>query len=312
MKWSKCGLVYAPDGRLGWSVSHAQIPLVDEAGGGVLRVYFSTRDAEGRSRAAYVEVEADDPRRVLYVHPEPLLPLGEPGAFDDSGIMPFSLVERGGEKLLYYVGWSRAGTVPYHQAIGLAVSRDGGRSFTKYSAGPVCDRSVEEPYFCTAPAVLACGNIMKMWYVSCTGWETIGDKFEPFYLVKYAESADGVRWEMTGRVCVGYDDFTQAIGRPFVLRGAGGGYRMFYSFRSAQGYRSDPAQSYRIGYAESDDGVEWTRRDGEAGIARSGEGWDSEMIAYAHVHERGGRTYMFYNGNGFGRTGFGYAVLEGE
>ena len=312
MNWSKRGLIYAPDGRLEWSVSHAQIPVADETDEGRLRVYFSTRDAAGRSRPAYVEVEADDPARVLYVHEEPLLPLGEPGAFDDSGIMPFSVVGRGSEKHLYYVGWSRGGTVPYHQAIGLAVSRDGGRSFEKYSDGPVCDRSVEEPFFCTAPSVMACGNITKMWYVSCTGWELIGDKFEPFYLVKYAESEDGVSWRMTGRVCVGYDDFTQAIGRPFVTRGGEGLYRMFYSFRSAKGYRTDPTQSYRIGYAESSDGLSWTRKDEEVGVTRSLEGWDSEMIAYCHVYERGGETYMLYNGNGFGRTGFGYAVLERE
>jgi hypothetical protein len=312
MKWSKRGLIYVPDGRLDWSVTHAQIPLADDAGRGVLRIYFSTRDSQGRSRPSFVEVEADDPRKVLRVNAEPLLPLGEPGTFDDSGIMPFSIVERGSEKRLYYVGWSRGGTVPYHQAIGLAVSLDGGRSFSKYSEGPVCDRSVEEPYFCTAPSVMACGNITKMWYVSCTGWEMIGGKFEPFYLVKYAESDDGVAWRMTGKVCVGYDEFTQAIGRPFVTRGGDGTYKMFYSFRSARGYRDDPSQSYRLGYAESADGITWTRKGGEVGIERSEEGWDSEMIAYSHVYERGGRTFMFYNGNGFGRTGFGYAVLEEE
>jgi hypothetical protein len=34
------------------------------------------------------------------------------------------------------------------------------------------------------------------------------------------------------------------------------------------------------------------------------------MIAYPYVYEYGGRKYMVYNGNGFGKSGFGFAVLD--
>ncbi len=309
MKWLKKGLIFAPDRRFDWSVSHAQIPVVDAVDDRVLRIYFSTRDAQGRSHPAFIEVAAEDPRKLLYVHKEPLLPLGQPGTFDDSGIMPFCIVNRERQKQMYYVGWSTSGTVPYHQSIGLALSEDGGRSYLKYSEGPICDRSIEEPYFNTAPFVLVSENTMKMWYVSCTEWKLINGRLEPFYLVKYAESEGGIRWHRTRVVCIGYDDFTQAIGRPFVMI-ENNIYKMFYSFRNAKDYRSDPTQSYRLGYAESGDGIKWTRKDDEIGIARSDDGWDSEMMAYCYVHKHESRKYMFYNGNGFGRTGFGYAVLE--
>jgi hypothetical protein len=67
---------------------------------------------------------------------------------------------------------------------------------------------------------------------------------------------------------------------------------------------------YRIGYAESDDGINWQRKDDKVGIDVSDEGWDSEMVAYPYVFEHDGEKYMLYNGNGYGETGFGYAVLE--
>jgi hypothetical protein len=84
---------------------------------------------------------------------------------------------------------------------------------------------------------------------------------------------------------------------------------MLYSYRDVSGYRTDRAQSYRLGYAESADGLEWTRRDNEAGIERSATGWDSEMIEYCYHYQYHDRSYLFYNGNGFGQTGIGYAEL---
>jgi len=309
MKWVKRGVVFTPGQKSGWVTSHAQIPVGEHINEEVLRIYFSTRDDEGRSLPTYIEVEADNPRNILYIHPEPILPLGRPGTFDDSGIMPFSIVNRANEKRLYYVGWNRRATVPYHQAIGLAVSTDGGRSYTRHSEGPVCDRSVNEPFFCTAPCVMVQNDRWKMWYVSCTHWEIIDGQAEPLYLVKYAESSDGIDWEMTGIVCIGYDESTDAIARPFVFI-EGGLYKMYFSFRSASGYRTDPERSYRLGYAESEDGIKWVRKNGEPPISRSESGWDSEMIAYCQVYEHKGKRYMLYNGNGFGRSGIGYAVFE--
>jgi hypothetical protein len=309
MKWTKKGVIFAPDRERNWMVSHACLPVADGIGRGRLRIYFGTRDARGRSHTSFIEVEADRPENVLYVHDEPLLPLGNPGTFDDSGIMPSWLVGHGGRKYLYYIGWNPQVIVSYRLAIGLAVSEDGGRSFQKISEGPICDRAVDEPYFNTAPCVLREGGVWRMWYVSCTGWETDGGPPEPRYHVKYAESSDGVHWRKTGRVCIDYDEKTGAIGRPCVFR-EGATYRMIFSFRGVRDYRTDPARSYRFGYAESEDGLVWARRDAEVGIGRSESGWDSEMVEYCNFWEHRGRRYLFYNGNGFGRTGIGYAVAE--
>jgi hypothetical protein len=85
---------------------------------------------------------------------------------------------------------------------------------------------------------------------------------------------------------------------------------LWYCYRGSLNYRTDKAQSYRLGYAESSDGIDWTRKDEEVGIARSDEGWDSVMMCYPYLYQHRGRKYLFYNGNGFGESGFGYAILE--
>jgi hypothetical protein len=141
-----------------------------------------------------------------------------------------------------------------------------------------------------------------MWYYSAVGWEMSDGRPKHFYHIRYAESDDGVRWRRDGRVAIDFkspDEY--AIARPSVLWHEGR-YRMWYSYRG-------PA--YRIGYAESPDGYEWTRLDHLAGIDVSPDGWDSEMIEYPHVFDHDGSLYMLYNGNEYGKTGYGLAVLEG-
>jgi hypothetical protein len=309
MKWNKKGLIFAPDHNYDWMVSHASIPVVEEIRPEVLRIYFGTRDGNGRSHTSYIEVEAAEPGNIRYIHDRPILLSGKAGTFDDSGIMPSWIINHEGKKYLYYIGWNVRVSVPYHLSIGLAVSEDGGKEFHKISAGPLLDRSLEEPFFNTAPCVLREDDRWRMWYISCTGWDTTSERPEPRYYVKHADSTDGISWRKTGHVCIGYDEKTGAIGRPCVFKDSRG-YKMFYSYRSVHDYRTDPTQSYRLGYAESVEGLTWTRLDHQVGIERSASGWDSVMMEYCYFHRYDGRSYLFYNGNGFGKTGFGYAVLD--
>jgi hypothetical protein len=309
MLWIKKGLVFKPDHNYDWMVSHASLPIANILDDQRLRIYFGVRDREGRSLTTFMDVLANDPQKIIGLHDEPILPLGKLGTFDDNGIMPSWLVNYGQEKYLYYIGWNPQVTVAYRLSIGLAISTDGGTSFVKYSEGPICDRDLDEIYFNTAPCVLIDNGVWRMWYISCTGWQIVNQHPEPSYHVKYAESTDGIHWRKTGHVCIDYDEFTKAIGRPCVYRDSRI-YKMFYSYRLIDSYRTDPEFSYRIGYAESSDGINWTRKDNEVGITRSEEGWDSEMMEYCHICHCNDKTYLFYNGNGFGKSGFGYAVLD--
>ena len=311
MPWVKKGLIFKPDGKQEWMSHHACVPIADKLDEGTLRIYFGPRDSRGRTTTTFIEVEADDPSNVLYVHDKPVLSMGKLGAFDDSGAMPSCIVNHDAKKYLYYIGWNQGVTVPYRNSVGLAVSEDGGLTFERVFEGPVVDRTREEPYFCASPYVIFDEGKWKLWYASSTGWTVVDGKPEPLYQIKYAESSNGVDWVRNNVTCVEYGFEGEANARPAVVK-ENGLYRMWYCYRGSVGYRTDKAQSYRLGYAESPDGVRWTRKDEEVGIERSESGWDSQMMEYPYVYEHKGKKHMLYNGNGFGETGFGYAVLEEE
>jgi len=314
MRWIKRGLIFAPDGRYEWMLSHAQLPVADHIAEDRVRIYFATRDRFNRSSIAYLEADAADPAKVLYVHDRPVLSPGGLGCFDDSGVLASSLLTWGGIKYLYYIGVNTATTVPYRYSIGLATSADG-VAFSRAYVGPVMDRMHAEPHLCTSPCVRIDNGIWRMWYASGLGWEVVDGRPEPLYNIRYAESADAVSWRRPGHVCLDLRRPDEAgLGRPSVTL-ENGVYRMWFCFRGKQGYRSRGDTSYRIGYGESPDGKQWSRQDPDAGIAPAAEGWDSEMIAYPYVYRLGTKLYMLYNGNGFGRSGFGYAIaggLDGE
>ncbi|MGN6317615.1 hypothetical protein [Trinickia sp.] len=272
-----------------------------------MQILFSSRDASNRSAIASLDVAVDNPANVLNVQRTPVMELGKLGTFDDCGAMPSSVVERDGVRYLYYIGWNVRNTIPYHNSVGLAISEDGGCTYRRLFDGPVMDRTAEEPYFCGTTCVRIENGVWRNWYLSCTGWVEVDGKAEPRYHLKYAESRDGVHWTREGVVAIDYADETEGGLVRASVHYDGKIYRMWYSRRSHIGYRENRAGSYRMGYAESTDGHVWQRLDEQAGLDVSDAGWDSFMVAYPEVTEIGGRLYLFYNGNGFGASGFGYA-----
>jgi hypothetical protein len=302
VRWSKLGLLLSAPTQFGWAQSHAALPIVEPLEGTSARLYFSSRDARNRAQIGRAMVDLDDSDHGPVFEPDPVVRFGSPGSFDDCGATGGCLVKVGGDHYLYYSGWSLAVEVPFLFFIGCARSTDGGRSFEKVSSAPVLGRSNIDPYLTASPSILIEGGVWRMWYVSGTGW-AVGEHPEPNYLIRYAESTDGVEWRTSGHICIGYSyPGEHAIARPHVVKD-GSLYRMWYSHRGG---------SYRIGYAESKDGLEWSRKDHEAGIGVSGEGWDSEMVCYPWVGDIGGRRRMLYNGNAYGRTGIGQAILEAD
>jgi hypothetical protein len=312
MPWKRGGLIYSPNSqpKRDWAVSHAQCPTPAQISNGALRIYFGTRDAANRTRPTFIDVDPDTPERLESVHDRPVLDLGELGCFDDAGVMPSCVVDADGAKFMYYAGWNTSTTVPYRISIGLAVSEDDGRSFRRVRKGPILDRTLDEPHFCSTPFVIRSRREWRMWYLSCIGWRLIAGRPEPQYHVKVARSDDGLHWHRDGSVAIEINHPEEAIARPWI-HPAANRWQMWYCHRSLDGYRTDKKSSYRIGYAESADaGATWARQDQLGGLGPATEGWDSEMAAYPAAYERGDRLYLLYNGDGFGRSGFGYAVCE--
>jgi predicted GH43/DUF377 family glycosyl hydrolase len=304
MKWRKLGLIFAPRGDRPWACSHAHLPTPVLQGEDLIRVYFSALDAGQFGRLGYVDLDAAEPTRIQAVGSEPLLDLGEPGCFDDCGVTPSSMVTIQGRRHLYYNGFQRTFQAPYMIFTGLAGEEPDGR-FRRRSRAPVLDRTEEEPFSRSAAFVLREGEAFRAWYWSCVRWSRGPGGVHYNGGIRHAASRDGVAWSVTPGWCLmpeGEDAF--AVGRPWVLHDPVG-YRMWYSIRGER-------EPYRLGYAESADGLRWERRDGEVGIVRSAEGWDSEMVCYPALVEAAGRRYLFYNGNRRGATGFGCAVQEGS
>jgi hypothetical protein len=303
MKWLKKGLMITP-GKFEWMITHAQSPFVERIENDLYKVHFAGRDRVNRARGGVAVIDLTGTLRVLSISQEPTLDLGSLGCFDDCGVMPSCIVDFEGKKYMYYTGWKQEVTTPFSFFIGLAISEDGGKTYERYSMAPVLGRTKYDPYLTCSPWVIREKGMWRMWYVSGTGWEVRKNDPKPLhsYHIRYAESQDGLDWVSEGKVCIDFKADEYAIARPVIYEDKGR-YTMFYSYRG--GWRS-----YRIGYAESVDGLSWDRRDEEVGIDVSREGWDSEMICYPFVFKHKQRTYMLYNGNSYGKTGFGYAVLN--
>jgi len=250
---------------------------------------------------SFIKIDINNPQEILEIGNKPILSPGNLGAFDSFGVMPSYIVNYLDKKYLYYIGWFRGENIPFRWAIGLAISDDGGLTYKKFSEVPILDRNHIDPYMVTSPTVIIENNVWKMWYSSSTKCEYIGEKLHAPYHIRYAISHDGINWERNGHVCIDFKNKTESgIGRGNVIK-ENGIYKMWYSFFT---------DTYRIGYAESNDGLEWIRKDNEAGISLSESGWDSEMINHSFVFTHNDVLYMLYAGNGYGKSGFGYAIAE--
>ena len=304
MKWRKRGLVYVPDGAKPWARTHAFLPTPELTPDGQLRVYLTSLDDAQFGRASYVVLDRDDPTRVLYECQRPLLDVGELGAFDDSGVNPSSVLRVGDQVFMYYIGWQRVQQVPYMLFSGLAISDAADDlNFQRASRVPVLDRTEAEPFSRSAPFVLDTGDGFLCWYWSCERWSYDGGFLHYNNEIRLARSIDGKTWNQHSSYCLGPDDASEySTGRPWVVRD-GLTWKMWYSIRSM-------SEAYQIGYAESADGVAWTRKDAEAGLNTSESGWDSDMVFCPAVIDVDGRRLLFYNGNRHGATGFGVAELE--
>lgn len=316
MRWIKQGKIFDPSehvlplASVGYAQSPQALVLSDR-----IRIYFSTRerDALGKylSHVAFVDFDRKM-ERVLGVNQTPILGLGGLGCFDEHGIFPFHVFDDGERVLAYTTGWSRRTSVSADACIGLAISHDRGLSFQRHGTGPVMAASLNEPFLVGDAYVLKFDGTYHMWYIFGQRWVRRSEHEEPdrVYKIAHAVSDDGVNWRRNGAMIVPdrlNADECQAL--PTVFR-HGDTWHMIFCYRQAHGFRSDPAAAYRLGYAHSSDLKTWVRDDALVGIEPSGDGWDSQMQCYPHVFGCDGRTYLLYNGNEFGRHGFGLAVLD--
>lgn len=299
MQWDKLGRILQPRQDSSWLATAAG-PSFAMVEGNKLRLYVTGRDTENRSRIGIVHFDMPT-LTVDAIEPEPVLSLGGKGSFDQNGTgYPF-IVESEDHIWMFYVGWTPSVLVPFQNDIGLARSKDG-RSFQRVSRAPIVPRTDADHLSLGSVSVMKDEGLWKMWYTTFESWGTEPADPKHYYHIKYAHSVNGIDWVRENRVAVTYEGADEyVLGRPCVIKFQGQ-YHMWYCRRGS---------AYRLGYAHSDTGVEFKRRDDQLiGLDWSENGWDSEMVCYPYCFFWNDNLYMLYNGNGYGRTGLGLAKLR--
>jgi len=318
-RWEKMGLIFDPrewnlgEGIVGFAQGPQALVLDDR-----VRIYFSTRKQSANGKFMSTIRFADytrDLKTILHLAQHDVIADGALGTFDEHGIFPMNVLSVGGEVYGYTCGWSRRQSVDIDMAIGLAISRDGGLTFARTGPGPVLTASPQEPFLVGDPFVQRFDSTFHMWYIFGTKWQREPGASVPerVYKIGHATSLDGITWVKADGCRVIDDrlgpDECQAL--PSVIK-QGSRYHMFFCYRYATDFRSNPERGYRLGHAYSDDCRTWVRDDQSFGLAPSAIGWDSEMICYPHVFAMDAEVYLLYNGNTFGKFGFGAAKLVPE
>lgn len=314
LNWEKKGRIFDPNVQHNWGYQYAQVPWAIELDN-IVRIYFTSRPEVGKagqfvSYTFYADFEKENLSKMILLSAKPILELGTLGNFDEFGTMPCSVIKRDdlNEVWLYYVGWTRKVSVPYDCAIGLAISTDGGKTFTKYSNGPILGASSVNPFLLGCPRVYRFNNKWYMWYLAATEWIITETKPESIYQLKLATSDNGINWNFISDNVIPkkYENECQTCASIFEHNGY---FHIYFTYRFGLDFRN-PERGYRIGYAYSTDLINWERNDDLGGLNISETGWDAEMICYPSIIEIKGKKNMLHCGNYFGKTGFGYAILN--
>ena len=316
MKWEKLGKIFDPtehilsDGCIEFAQSPQALVFDD-----FVRIYFSTRklDKSGKflSYISFVDMDKEF-KNIKNISSSKVIELGKLGCFDEHGVFPLNVLRLNDKRVLGFIGgWNRRVSVSIDGAIGLSISDDNGLSFKRIGDGPIIASSSQEPFLVGDPFVQIYNKVYHMWYIYGIKWEdaTENEPSARVYKIAHAISDDGINWTRDSK-CIIEDkyDENECQALPTVIE-INNRFHMYFCYRQNTDFRKNLDRGYKLGYAYSDDLQNWTRNDNECGIDVSENGWDSEMMCYPHLFCMDGKTYMLYNGNQFGRNGFGAAVL---
>ncbi len=315
MKWNKLGKIFDPENYFlpNNCKEYAQSPqtlVFDD----FVRIYFSTRSKDlntGKFLSHISFVDMNKQFEVINVADKPVISLGNLGCFDEHGIFPINVLRDGDKIIAYTCGWSRRVSVSVETSTGIAFSSDNGLTFNKTGDGPIFSSSVNEPFLVGDSFVSKFENAYHMWYIFGERWMTNTEDNSParVYKIAHAVSSDGVNWARDSKkIITDVIDENECQALPTVLF-HNNLYHMYFCFRNATGFRHDRTKAYRLGYAYSKDLINWTRDDSNAGIDVSIGEWDGDMMCYPHIFSWNNNVYLLYNGNEFGRSGFGLAIL---
>lgn len=300
MQWTKRGQIFTFSPVDDFLQSHASNPLAVWMHDDVFRVFYSGRNRDNRSSVGFVDIDIVA-EKVVGSCDHALFTFGDDESFYSHGVSVGNLYRAEGNNYIQFMGWQIRNGGHWRGDIGRLRVGDDMLSMHLDPETIFLGCDDEDGISLSYSWVMEDEGIYKMWYGSTIDWSSPNG--EMVHVIKYATSKDGEVWERHGLAVPCVLGIAQAFSRPTVLKDLLG-YHMWYSYRSGDGTK------YRIGYAGSRDGIHWER--GPSGIDVSETGWDSEMICYPFVFEHKRRRYMLYNGNAYGKEGFGLAVMEDE
>lgn len=303
MQWQKKGLLVP---KAPGQYSHASHPTAICIQENLFLIAFSGRNKEQRSHIFLVLAHFDDGEVRITSDPVLAMQPGAPGTFDCDGLLSCNFVWDGPNLYLYYCGWQNLPNRMWHCDTGRLLVDVNNLRLQREFLGPIMGRSIDVPLYAVATVVRKISdNSWISWYNRGLSWNYDGKEWIPKYGIHLAHSSDGVKWKCGDELVIPFLDASEhSFGRPTVLVYQGK-YYMWFAARGAFGNTT-----YRIGFATSENGENWIRRDDLSGIDVSPSGWDSDAVCYPFVLQHKEHLYLLYNGNNYGISGFGYAVTH--
>jgi hypothetical protein len=305
MLFKKQGLIFRPDLKTNIAQKRVMVACPLKIDDRRLRLYCGFANQDNVMRASFIDVDINDPSKLLDFQDQAALDIGAPGMFDDNGLCPSSIIRHAGKIYMFYFAFQLTVKVPYLTFSGLAVSEDEGLTFKRLTVTPVLDRTHTEPLMRSAPCVWydEQAKLFKIVYSSASSFKKIASgKLLQRYELFYQESKDFRYWSDSGKLIITHsneDEF--GFGRPFYFK-YNNKHLLFYSIRTQ-------SSGYSLGYASTEDFESWHRHDNLRGLNPGPQSWDNQNLSYPTLYQHRDKVYLFYCGNNLGDSGLGYATL---
>ena len=300
MIWRSLGLLFDFESKYEWMNSHASLPTIINISNEYFRIFFSTRDIFNRSHTTFVDLNLQYWRpgnKLIHTQKKPTFSPGKIGLFDDCGVTVSTFLKTKSGMYAYYLGWTQKKTTLFSNEIGIAYV-DKNYNFNRIQNLPIYGRTEVEPLTFGYPTILKYNNKISMYYDGIKKWNLKNQASYKFNLREAIYNKKD-KWIFTNKELIKLKSNERAITRPTF---------MILNKKLIMIFSLDVAGKYELAAACQNNNGKWSRMNNFT-FVNSGQEWDSIDNCYPSIFESNNQYYMLYNGNGYGKSGFGIAKL---